>query len=151
MRLDGPGSRSADGGQGGQRERLSQDGGIANERPIGGVERVEPGRDEGVEASPGWPGRRARRSGPVDDPSTASSAPSVDEHPDDLDRVERDAVGALEDAFGDGRLGQARARGRRAAARIAAAGSGSRWSAMKLRRAAPQVGPRVEEVAGGRG
>ena len=112
-----------------------------------GVERVEPGGDERVERL--RDGELAEVAGRLEAAVVASSEPAVgDEHPDRLDRVQRDALGARDDRRGPpARAG--RARGRRAARASRPRRAAARSRARKSRLPAPQPGPALEQLGPG--
>ena len=113
-----------------------------------GVEPVEPGRDQrGQRLGHGQVVEVAGR--PVD-AALEHEAALRQQHPDGLDRVQRDPVGA-----GDDRVAARPPAGPgtspASSSRIASVGSGSRWIEVKLRLPAPQSGPALEQLGPGQG
>ena len=91
-------------GQGFSRKGVAEDGGVLEERALLGGQCVEPGGDEGLQGLGDLEGAELARD--VVEALTLDKHPTVDEHPDGLDRIERDPLRPFEDARGDG-LGQA--------------------------------------------
>src|SRR5450759_590257 len=79
----------------GEGEGLAEDGGIAEEAPIGRLEAVETGCDEGGERLRDGE-RRQVTDGPVD-VAIEGEPPAGQEHSDGFHRIERHAVGSFDD------------------------------------------------------
>ena len=95
------GSSSTSGGAGERceallREGLAEDGAVLDQPSLLCGERVEAGRDQRVQRLRHL--QRLDRSGRPVDVALASEQPAVEQHAHRLDRVERHALGALEDA-----------------------------------------------------
>ena len=103
-------------------ERLAEDGGVLEHTPLLRRQAVEARSDERVQRLRNLERVDLRR-GPVDG-ALLDEQSAVEEHPHRLHRVERDALGALEDLAAH-LLGQARHE-TRSNSSIAPAGSGSR-------------------------
>jgi hypothetical protein len=85
---------SGDRRQGGDREGPSQDGGVLQERTLVGVEAVEALADEGLQGlrhvqGPDRPGRAVGA-------AFLHEQAAIEQHANGLDRVQRDALGSLE-------------------------------------------------------
>ena len=103
--LEDIGFEAAHRGQRRGRERLSEHGRVLDEHPVLGREGVEPRRDQRVE---GLRDREVAQLPRRFEPAVvALDEPAVgDQHPDRLDRIQRDALGTRHDRA-DRRLGQA--------------------------------------------
>ena len=78
--------------EGGEGEALAEDGGVVEEAPVGRLEAVEAGRDEGGERL--RDGQAREVADRVVDAALELEPALGEEHADRLDRVERHAVGA---------------------------------------------------------
>ena len=104
--LDGRSIEAAQRGQAVEREALAEHGRVRDQRPIGRIEAVEPGGDERMEGI--GHGQLAEVADRLERAVAELEQAAVgEEHPDGLDGVEGDAVGAVDDRCG-GRLRQAR-------------------------------------------
>ena len=126
-------------GERGDREAPGEHRGVLHERPVGRFEAVEAGPDEGQQGL-GRP-QVGEVAGRPEDAVGLDQRPVGEEHPDDLDRVERDArrraPGSLRTAT-SGRPGTRPS----SRARIAWSLSGSRRTAVAFGRSVPHPGRR---------
>ena len=121
------------------RERLAEHGRILHEPPLDRLERVEPRGRERVQRLGDL--ERLDRAGRAVLVAVTLQQAAVEQHPHGLDRVERHALGPLDDPLPAARRA-GRARGRRAARPSPRPASGSRKSDVKSRRPAPHAGRR---------
>ncbi len=105
VRGDLVGRDAADGGDNVGTEGLADDRCCLEQRPIARLQPVQPGRDERVER--GRHGQLGQVADGLGHPALEGEVPIGQEHADGLDRVERDALRALQDALHD-RVRQAR-------------------------------------------
>ena len=145
MGLDGLRSLAGDRGHTRQGEALAEDGRVRDDRPVGRIELVEARRDEGRQRlRNGQVGQVAGRSV---DPALRDEPALRQEHPNDLDGIQRDPVRARHDRVAcRGRQARDEA-GQQLAHRL----DGQRLQVDRRERplAGAPVGPPIEELRSG--